>query len=563
MTRPPRAISVPRPSIAILAALAVALTCLIAVSAPAEAAPQRKVSLKTSATTVYVGSKVSLSGKVTRTKKRIKVRVQKQTGKKWRTVRTVRTKRTGTYKLSITLTAAGRTKFRVLAPKTGRLRAKASRTRAITARPRPKATPAPKPPAPQPRTTLISRSPSGAGADGGSGFPAVSADGTWTAYVSDSSNLVTGATQAAGDVYATNNTTGATVRVSRPPSGGYGSGRSEAPSISADGRWIAYRSRAMEMAAGGRGPDHFQVFLWDRENPDATQLISSKQLGWSSSHESGVPSISDDGNRVVWSTSATNLVDDDTQSRSNAFLWTRGEGVTLLTRAAGGGSADGDSVNPVISGNGRFVAFTSAATNLMATESSSTPSAYVIDLSAATTRPILVSRAATGGQPDGESAAESLSDDGRFITFSSSADDISAGHTGGHHDVFVWDRLAPSTAAVLVSRRMGGGAADERSRHGDISGDGRYVSYVSWASDIAPGDENGASDIFLWDRTSPAAASSLISAGAAGMAGNQQSGWYARTSRNGRHIVYTSYATDLVSGDGNRREDVFLWDRLR
>jgi Tol biopolymer transport system component len=163
---------------------------------------------------------------------------------------------------------------------------------------------------------------------------------------------------------------------------------------------------------------------------------------------------------------------------------------------------------------------------------------------------------ASGAESDNHSGSFALSRDGRFVVFSSSATNLVPGDTNGREDVFVRDRLLNTVERVSVD--SAGVEADLQSNQPTISADGRYVVFSSWAHNLVPGDTNDTNDVFLRDRTS--ATTTRVSVNALGVQGDSGS-YQAAITANGRWITFLSSATNLVQGDVNDARDVFLYDR--
>jgi Tol biopolymer transport system component len=163
----------------------------------------------------------------------------------------------------------------------------------------------------------------------------------------------------------------------------------------------------------------------------------------------------------------------------------------------------------------------------------------------------------SGQQANGNSGGAVISADGRFVAFISSASNLVAGDTNGHIDVFVRDRVAQVTRRVSVG--PGGQQANGSSRDPAISADGRFVAFRSFASNLVAGDTNGLDDVFVRDRT--AQVTRRISVGPGGQQANSNSVW-AAISADGRFVAFDSGASNLVAGDTNNHWDVFVRDRL-
>jgi len=220
---------------------------------------------------------------------------------------------------------------------------------------------------------------------------------------------------------------------------------------------------------------------------------------------------------------------------------------TRASVATRGTQGNGQSAGPAISANGRYIAFTSEGTNLVAGDTNDAQDVFVRDrITGATTR---VSISTRGTQADGSSfGPAAISASGRYIAFSSSATNLVAGTTGG---VFVRDRVAGTTTLVSVAtsgaKAVGGEPA--------ISADGRYVAFISEASNLVAGDTNERPDVFVRDRVR--GTTTRVSVATRGAQANQRSSEPA-ISANGRYVAFSSDASNLVRGDTNGSSDVFV-----
>jgi Tol biopolymer transport system component len=212
-------------------------------------------------------------------------------------------------------------------------------------------------------------------------------------------------------------------------------------------------------------------------------------------------------------------------------------------------------VSPSISADGRYLAFHWLASNLVTGDTNGTRDVFVRDRTAGTTTRVSVR---TGGtQANGHSVSASLSADGRYVAFASAASNLVTGDTNGASDVFLRDRTGGTTTRISV--RTGGTSGNSASYLPSISGNGRYVGFVSDASNLVTGDTNRASDVFLRDRT--AGTTTRVSVSSAGAQGNQMSYNPPAITYDGRYVGFVSDASNLVTGDTNRASDVFLRDR--
>jgi hypothetical protein len=266
--------------------------------------------------------------------------------------------------------------------------------------------------------------------------------------------------------------------------------------------------------------------------------------------------ISADGRFVAFTSAASNLVAGDTNGSDDVFVRDR---VAKVTRRVSvgptGQQANGDSLKPAISADGRFVAFDSVASNLVAGDTNGSFDVFVRDRVAKVTRRVSVGPA--GQEANGGSYDAAISADGRFVAFISSASNLVAGDTNGSYDVFVRDRVAQ------VTRRMSVGPAGQQANGGSlqpaISADGRFVAFWSWASNLVAGDTNNADDVFVRDRV--AQVTRRVSVGPAGQQANDGS-LHPAISADGRFVTFRSWASNLVAGDTRGRIDVFVRDRV-
>lgn len=215
------------------------------------------------------------------------------------------------------------------------------------------------------------------------------------------------------------------------------------------------------------------------------------------------------------------------------------------------GPTNGASWDPAVSGDARFVAFESSATDLVPGDINGVVDLFVRDVVTGTTE--RVNLAEGGGASAGAATDAAISADGRFVAFQSEAADLVAGDTNGVSDIFVRDRTGATTERVSLTGagNQSAGAATDAA----ISADGRFVVFESAAADLVAGDTNGVSDIFVRDRTS--ATTTRVSVTAAGAQATGAS-TAAAISPSGAWVAFASTAPNLVSGDSNAVADVFV-----
>ena len=265
------------------------------------------------------------------------------------------------------------------------------------------------------------------------------------------------------------------------------------------------------------------------------------------------PALSGGGRFVAFESSATNLVPGDTSRDGGVFVRDRETGTTRRV-SLGPGGVPGGGGKPGISANGRFVAFVSTSSNLVPGDTNGRSDAFVRDRwRRVTTR---VSVGPGGGQSNGDSDWPAISADGRFVAFQSSATNLVPGDTNGAIDVFVHDRQAGTTRRASVG--AGGAQANEFSFFSALSADGRFVVFDSAATNLVPGDTNGEWDVFVRDRQT--GTTQRVSIGPGGAEGDALSSVGA-LSADGRFVAFFSGATNLVPNDTNGVSDVFVRDR--
>ncbi|MBL8861178.1 MAG: calcium-binding protein [Planctomycetes bacterium] len=286
----------------------------------------------------------------------------------------------------------------------------------------------------------------------------------------------------------------------------------------------------------------------------STSIVSRASDGAPGGEYCGGASLSGDGRLVVFH-AGPGLVPNDTNGVMDAFVHDRSTGTTRrVSVATDGAQADGQTWDPRISADGRFVVFASPATNLVAGDTNAWEDVFRHDLLTGAT--VLVSVAAGGGPANHRSASPRTSADGRFVAFDSNASNLVLGDANGLvADVFVRDMELGTTA--LVSLSATGGQGNAWCQGAAISDDGRFVAFTAMASNLVPGDGNSADDVFVRDLL--LGTTSLVSRTPAGAPGNGESG-AAIVSGDGRYVAFTSSANDLVANDTNGAQDVFVYE---
>ena len=383
--------------------------------------------------------------------------------------------------------------------------------------------------------------------------PSISADGRFVAFQSSASNLVAGDANASSDVFVRDRLDGTTVRASVDSSGVEGTGNSEWPAISGDGRFVAFASYAPDLVPGDENlaPD---IFVRDLST-GATERVSVDSSGMEATAESGRPAISADGRFVAFASLAPNLVQGDANGTWDVFVRDLESRATERVSVDGAGAEGNDeSRYPSISADGRYVAFWSSATNLVPGDSNGWEDVFVRDREAGTTERVSIE--STGGQANNASGLCRISADGTCVAFSSFASNLVVGDGNFAADVFLRDR--PNAVTVRVSLSASGPEGNSHSSVGSISADGRFVGFNSFASNLVAADTNAEADAFLRDRLLSTTERVSLALGGAQSAG--WSGWPV-LSADGRFAAFESRAANLSAGDTNAVDDVFVRDR--
>ena len=407
------------------------------------------------------------------------------------------------------------------------------------------------------RVSLTSTGTEANGASGGyiSGETghSISPDGRFIAFESEATNLVPGDTNNARDVFVRDRQLGTTERVSVDSTGAQAADTCSFPSITADGRYVAFWSSASNLVPGDTNgfPD---VFLRDRQS-STTERMSVDSTGVQGNSASAYVSISADGRRVAFASWASNLVAGDTNGRQDVFVHDRLLGITeRVSVASNGTQGNWESYNPSISADGLYVAFESYASNLVPGDSNTTFDVLLRDLQGGTTE--LVSLSSAGVQGVSGSNSPSTSPDGRFVAFESNANNLVSGDFNGHQDIFVRDRQSGTTE--LVSVNSAGVQGNLLSYDPVLSADGRFIAFHSSSSNLVAGDLNGSIiDVFVRDRQSNSTECVSLS-----WVGVTAGGRRSSITADGRFVSFESPAYNLVPGDIWGQEDVFVRDRI-
>jgi Tol biopolymer transport system component len=393
-----------------------------------------------------------------------------------------------------------------------------------------------------------------------SGNPSISADGRFVAFSSGASNLVPGDTNDETDIFVRDRLTNTTTRVSVDSAGNQANSNSFSTSISADGRFVAFYSDASNIVPGDTN-DTNDIFVRDRLT-NTTTRVSVDSAGNQANSFSSDPSISADGRFVAFDSFASNLVPGDTNRETDIFvrdtLTNTTTGVSVDSAVNQGNTY---SYRPSISADGRFVAFISNIYNpfnIMVADGKEDTEIFVRDTLTNTTTRVSVDSA--GNQWNGSSSDPSISADGRFVAFESYASNIVPGDTNNRDDIFVRDTLTNTTTRVSVD--SAGNQRNSGSYSPSISADGRFVAFDDtsppslFIDDVGrQGTTSISEGIFVRDTLTNTTTNVSVDS-----AGNPGEGSNPSISADGRFVAFSFESSNIVPGDTNNSNDIFVVD---
>jgi Ca2+-binding RTX toxin-like protein len=322
---------------------------------------------------------------------------------------------------------------------------------------------------------------------------AFSADGTKMAFASDATDLVAGDTNATADIFVKDLTTGTITRVSTDSSGGQSDGYSSFVAISADGTKVVFQSGATNLVPGDTN-GHQDIFAKDLIT-GAVTLVSSSTAGVQANNDSNDFVISQDGTKVAFYSTASNLVANDTNYAGDIFVKDLTTGVlTRVSTDSNGGQSNGAAYGPLFSPDGTKIAFYGPASNLVPGDTNGFWDLFVKDLNTgAITR---VSTTSSGAQANGSTLTPAFSHDGTKIAFVSYASNLSAGDSNGRQDVFIKDLVTGEVTSITVQAPI---ASSGNADTWDLafSADDSELTFTSRLSTLVPGDTAGQLDVFV------------------------------------------------------------------
>lgn len=326
-----------------------------------------------------------------------------------------------------------------------------------------------------------------------------------------------------------------------------------------EGRYVVFVSNTKDLE-GSTGK--FRQVFWRDRNTGITKLISVSATGEQANADCGEPSISVDGKTVTFESKATNLVTGDNNNFKDIFVWRHATNtVELVSRSSAGMSADGDCFDAAISGNGNFVVFTSSASNLSSVpKGRSLANIYLRDLKSSKTEMISFDPSQNTG---GNGYKASISYDGSRITFCSAAGTLVSNDNNNLWDIFLWQKGIKSLKRVSLTHdgkeRNGGTESASRQVASSLSGNGKFVAFVTTATNMVPGDNNIFQDVFIVEIESGKV--NVASFTNDGLPSNNDSpidqGEKVAISYDGRWVAFPTKATNLGAPGSN----IILYDR--
>ena len=395
-------------------------------------------------------------------------------------------------------------------------------------------------------TERVSVATGGVETEGGAGEPQLSHDGRYVTFTSPFSNFVPNDTNNDSDVFVHDRLTGVTERVSVASDGSQSRLASWGGAISADGRYVAFTSLS-NLTESARDLDGSNIYVRDRQT-GKTNLISVAPDGTPGNGDSFRPGISADGQWLVFTSVATDLVEGDTNNIADVFVRDiRGQTTRRVSVASDGTQGDFGGSGNVISADGRFVAFTSISINLVVDDTNFAGDVFVHDLVTGQT-----SRASA--QLDGiySNDSPSISADGRYVAFVRHYGGPGPNLTEDAINVFVVDRTTGLESQVSVN--SAGESGNLWSLEPAISGDGRYVAFTSRANNLILNDNND-HDVFVHDRET--GETRIVSVNNNGTQG-QGYLFGIGISADGHAVAFASDASNIVANDTNESSDVFV-----
>jgi hypothetical protein len=331
-----------------------------------------------------------------------------------------------------------------------------------------------------------------------------------------------------------------------------GEGNSLYPAISGDGSRVVYATDARDIdPVCGDGQMNIYMRIWDQmKTSDCISKPQSLPFGSPSLAMSTLPAISGDGQTVSWASNMTNQVEGDANGYTDVFVWTNDAGIRLASVATDGTQGNGPSSKSSLDQTGQRLVFMSEASNLVSGDANKASDIFLRNLNEEKT--ILVSLSSTGEPGNQFSAGPMISRDGQHVVFLSKATNLVPGDTNDKLDVFVRHLATGTTERVSVADGNSGIEANGNSAYAAITGNGRCVVFQSQATNLVTGDANGQDDIYVRDLLTQH--TTRLSLGRGKREANDDS-FFPAISADGTTVAYTSNATRLTAGGDSKSND--------
>lgn len=381
----------------------------------------------------------------------------------------------------------------------------------------------------------------------------ISGDGRYIVFESESSDIVPGDTNAVTDIFLYDRQLDSYERVSVDSFGNESNDESFEAIISGNGEYVVFESNATNLVVGDTNGAK-DVFVYT-VNTQAVERVSVDDLGGQSDDASGTPYISNDGRYVTFISAATNLVLGDTNGMDDVFVYDRNTDTIEDITIAGDDTSEG----PVITPNGRYVAFSSASSNLVLGDTNSTYDVFVYDRTLDSVERVSIADAGTEGDNGSERGSLiSISDDARYVAFNSESTNLVSSDLNSLNDVFVYDRTNDEIERVSVA--TDGTESDGHSDNGIISPNGRFVFFVSGATNLVPaGELNDFKNVFVRDLSLGLTSRVSISEDATEQGNGQSLQVTPRAfSDDGKTLIFQTDATNFTGTDTNSSTDVMV-----
>jgi len=403
--------------------------------------------------------------------------------------------------------------------------------------------------------TRINLAANGEQGNGHSDKPTISADGRFIAFESFASNLVANDTNEKTDIFVYDSSTKQITLVSVSSNGTQANSAAYFAAISGDGRYVTFSSIASNLVANDTN-NYSDLFLHDMQTKETKRISFGFDGSQASGPSSSRASISYDGRYVTFQSDASNLAENDFNNATDVFMYDNvTQTISRISISSEGVASNSTSLAPAISGDGRLVVFRSFASNLVPDDSNNQFDIFLHDRQ--TSQTTRISMASDGSQSNGNSLSVNISEHGRHITFLSDATNLVPNDTNGNRDIFLYDRETKELKLVNATANgvQANGTSDEVA---PISAIGRSIVFQTKAKNLVQDDLDGTNDIVLRDFSLN---NLILMSRPLNSTAPKAASYFPNISSNGRYIVFSSYSFSLITNDTNQKNDIFLYDR--